>query len=205
MEEHIYTEKLQSSLTTFLFVDLALIFLVLFGWRVTTVGWKFTPGLFLFLGVFFLFYVFNYRTLRIQISEEALVLKFGLVRWRTELVNIHDCAPDDPPLWIKYGGAGVHFAMVHGIYRAFFNFLEGPRILVTFKENQGPVKALSFSTRQPDQIQELLGRRISESLNPNFFCPPIFWTSLSLDWRRSTRMDGRSIRLLLQERPRSAA
>ena len=55
MEEHIYTEKLQSSLTTFLFVDLALIFLVLFGWRVTTVGWKFTPGLLLFLGVFFLF------------------------------------------------------------------------------------------------------------------------------------------------------
>jgi hypothetical protein len=161
MNEPIYTEKLQSSLTTFLFVDLALVFLLLFGWRVTTVGWKFTPGLFLFLGVFFLFYVFNYRILRIQISEESLDLEFGLVRWRTELINIQDCAPDDPPLWIKYGGAGVHFAMVQGLYRAFFNFLEGPRILVTFKEKQGLVQALSFSTRQPDQILELLRGRIS--------------------------------------------
>lgn len=161
MQERIYSEKLQSSLTTFLFVDLALIFLVLFGWRVTTVGWKFTPGLFLFLGVFFLFYVFNYRILRIQISEEALILRFGLVRWKTELGNIQDCALDDPPLWIKYGGAGVHFAMVQGLYRAFFNFLEGPRILVTFKEKQGPVQALSFSTRQPDQILEVLRGRIS--------------------------------------------
>lgn len=161
MEKHIYTEKLRSSITTFLFVDLALIFLLLFGWRVTTVGWKFAPGLFLFLGVFFLFYVFNYRTLRIQISEEALVLKFGLVRWRTSLANIRECALDDPPLWIKYGGAGVHFAMVQGLYRAFFNFLEGPRILVIFKEKQGLVQALSFSTRQPDQVLALLEGRIS--------------------------------------------
>lgn len=161
MNEPIYSEKLQSNLTTFLFVDLALVSLLLFGWRVTTVGWKFTPGLFLFLGVFFLFYVFNYRTLRIQISEESLILKFGLVRWRTEMVNIQDCAPDDPPPWIKYGGAGVHFALVQGLYRAFFNFLEGPRILVTFKEKQGLVQALSFSTRQPDQILELLRGRIS--------------------------------------------
>ena len=161
MDESIYTEKLQSNLTTGLFVVLALVFLALFGWRVTTVGWKFTPVLFLFLGVFFLFYVFNYRTLQIQVSQEVLSLKFGLVRWRTELKNIQEFNLDDPPLWIKYGGAGVHFAMVMGIYRAFFNFLEGPRILISFKEKQGPVQALSFSTRQPELILELLERWIS--------------------------------------------
>ncbi len=161
MEEPIYIEKLQSNLTTGLFIALAVIFLALFGWRVTSVGWKFTPGLFLFLCIFFLFYIFNYRTLQIKITEESLVLKFGLVRWRTELENLQECRLDDPPLWIKYGGAGVHFAMVEGIYRAFFNFLEGPRVLVIFNERQGPVQALSFSTRQPDQVLELLNRRIS--------------------------------------------
>jgi hypothetical protein len=160
MDEPIYTEKLQSNLTTGLFVLLALVFLALFGWRFTSVGWKFTPGLFLFLGVFFLFYVFNYRTLRIQISAKALILRFGLVRWETELENIQVFSQDDPPLWIKYGGAGVHFAMVKGIYKAFYNFLEGPRVVVTFKEKQGPVQALSFSTHQPDQVLEILEKRI---------------------------------------------
>lgn len=161
MNETLYFEKLQSNITTALFAILALIFLALFGWRFTSVGWKFTPGLFLFLGVFFLFYFFNYRTLRIEISGETLALRFGLVRWRTALSNIQEYRLDDPPLWIKYGGAGVHFSMVEGLYRAFFNFLEGPRVIVIFKEKQGPVQALSFSTYQPDQVLDFLGKRIS--------------------------------------------
>ena len=162
MDELIYHEKMRSNLTTGLYVFLALVFLTLFAWRVSSVGWKFTPLFFLFLSVFFWFYVFNYRTLQIHISEKELVLKFGLIRWRTELKNIQDCCRDNLPLWIKYGGAGVHFALVRGMYRAFFNFLEGPRMLITFKNKQGPVQALSFSTYQPDRILDLIGRRISE-------------------------------------------
>jgi hypothetical protein len=160
MDEVIYHEELRSNLTTALFVVLAAIFLVLFGWRFTRVGWKFLPGLFLFLGALFLFYVVNYRTLRIELTDEALILKFGLVRWRTEFSNIHSFHLDDPPPWIKYGGAGVHFAQVHGLYRGFFNFLEGPRVLVIFKEKQGRVQALSFSTHHPEKILEILEGRI---------------------------------------------
>ncbi len=159
MLEPIYAEKLQSNLTTGLFAILASVFMALFGWRVSVVAWKFSPVLFLFLSVLFLFYVFNYRTLQIQVSEQTLTLKFGLVRWQTDMENIQSCVLDDPPLWIKYGGAGVHFAQVGGLYRAFFNFLEGPRILVTFKEKQGLVQALSFSTYQPDKLLELIERR----------------------------------------------
>jgi hypothetical protein len=161
MDEPLYYERLQSNLTTGLFLFLTLVFLALFGWRVSNVGWRFTPGLFLFLGLIFLFYVFNYRTLQIKIFEGELVLKFGLVRWKVELINVHSCELDDLPWWIKYGGAGVHFAMVEGIYRAFFNFLEGPRILIIFKQKQGLVKGISFSTRQPDQVLNLLNRRVS--------------------------------------------
>jgi len=160
MEGLIYSEKVRSNLTTALFVDLVLIFLVLFSWRYGVVGWRFTPRLFLFLVFFFLFYTFNYRTLKIHITENDLVLRFGLVRWRTALSNIQSCAVDDSPWWIKYGGAGVHFASVRGIYRAYFNFLEGPRILITFKEKQGLVQALVFSTGQPVEILELLKNRI---------------------------------------------
>ena len=159
MDDLTYSEKLTSSLTTFLFIDLALIFLLLFGWRLTVVGWKFGTGLFLFLGLFFLFYIFNYRVLKIRITREDLILRFGVVRWRTPLDNIQEAALDESPWWIKYGGAGVHFALVEGIYRAYYNFLEGPRIAVVFKEKQGPVQGLVFSTYRPEQVLELLQER----------------------------------------------
>lgn len=161
MEEAFYSEKIRSFWTSALFALFSLAFLILFAWRYSAVGWKFTPGLFLFLGIFFLFYLINYRTLTIRITRQALRLQFGLVGWTTKLENIRSCQDDDPPLWIKYGGAGVHFAMVEGEYRAFFNFLEYPRVKVTFQDKQGWVEALSFSTRQPDQILELLRQRSS--------------------------------------------
>jgi hypothetical protein len=161
MREPIYAEVLRSNITTWLFAGLALLFLTLFGWRVRVVGWKFVPGLFLFLGLFFVFYVINYRTLRIAIYDDTLQLTFGLVRWRIALENIQSCVQYDPPWWIKYGGAGVHFAQVQGVYQAFFNFLEGPRVLVMFKEKQGLVQALCFSTWKPDRVGELLGGKIT--------------------------------------------
>jgi hypothetical protein len=159
MNKPLYTEQVQSKITSGLFTGLTILFLALFAWRWSRVGWKFLPGLFLFLGLFFLFYVFNYQTLRITLNEDILLLQYGLVRWRTELKNIRSCDLDDPPWWIKYGGAGVHFAQVDGLYRAFFNILEGPRVLVIFKQKQGLVSALSFSTSNPDQILALLERR----------------------------------------------
>ncbi len=159
MEERIYYEELRSSGTSALFAAMTLIFLALFAYRYSTAGWNFGSGLFLFLGVFFLFYLINYRTLKIVITNQALKLKFGLVSWTAERDNIHSCQQDQLPLWIKYGGAGVHLAMVEGEYRAFFNFLEYPRVKVTFQTKRGWVEALSFSTRQPDRILELLGKR----------------------------------------------
>ena len=159
MEEQLYSEEIRSNWTTALFAGFAVIFLVLFAWRFSAVSWKFTPGLFLFLGIFFLFYVFNYRTLRIKIYRKALKLRFGVVGWTTDLENIQSCQLDDPPLWIKYGGAGVHFAMVEGQYRAFFNFLQYPRVKVTFRKKQGWVEALSFTTCQPERVLELLQTR----------------------------------------------
>ena len=159
MEERIYYEEIRSSGTSALFAVMAVIFLALFAYRLTTIGWNFGSGLFLFLGVFFLFYFINYRTLKIVITNQTLKLEFGLVGWTIALDNIRSCQEDDPPLWIKYGGAGVHFAMVGGEYRAFFNFLEYPRVKVTFQTKRGWVEALSFSTRQPDRILELLGER----------------------------------------------
>lgn len=161
MEEVIYREDVRSIKTEQLFILLALAFFALGLWRFSAVGFKFVPGLFIILGMFFAFYIVNYRVLKITITDQGLRLKFGLISWNTDFENIKECLLDDAPEIIKYGGAGVHFAFVQGEYRAFYNFLEYPRILVRFELKQGWVKALVFSTRNPETIIELLQERMT--------------------------------------------
>jgi hypothetical protein len=114
------------------------------------------------MALVFLFYVLNYRLLKIYITEEYLSLRFGIVGWKTPLANIKQVSQDDSPWWIKYGGAGVHFAFVNKHYRAFYNFLEFPRLLVTFHQKQGLVQALVFTSRDPDRILEILSERLEQ-------------------------------------------
>ncbi len=161
MADQIYQEKIQSPLTTLLFTLLALVFSALFTWRVTVVGFRAFPIVCLVLTLFFFYSGLNYQTLRITITEEAVLLKFGLIRWRTRLENIQTCKMDDSPNLIKYGGAGVHFAFVKGEYRAFYNFLEYPRIRITFHHKQGLVQGVVFTTRQPEQVIEIINSRIA--------------------------------------------
>jgi hypothetical protein len=63
---------------------------------------------------------------------------------------------DDPPPIKKYGGAGIHFMFVDGRYRASFNFLEYPRVVIALRGKR-KVQDISFSTRQPDEIIRLIG------------------------------------------------
>ena len=157
-----YFEELRSTRTSLLFQGLMILFLGLFAWRVEVAGFQAGPIIFLSLAIFFAFYVLNYRTLKIRIDAETIHLQFGIVPWRTKLDNVASCGLDDSSVLIKYGGAGVHFAFTRGKYRAFYNFLEGPRILVSFHQRQGWVQELVFSTRNPDQVLDLIQERISK-------------------------------------------
>ena len=161
MSKLLYSEKIRSNKTSLLFGILALIFFALFAWRYSVVGLRFVPGLYAFFGLFFCVYFINYRGLHITITDQTLQLKFGVIGWRTDIKNIAHSISYDPPFWIKYGGAGVHFATVDGEYMAFYNFLEYPRILIKFHQKQGIVQALVFTTREPDRILEILGKRSS--------------------------------------------
>ncbi len=156
MNGMLYQERIQSRWTTLLFILLAAIFLGLASWRYSAVGIRFIPGLFLFLGLVFIFYVFNYRVLEISISDQLLKLRFGLVRWQINMENIREAELDDSPALIRYGGAGVHFAFARGEYRAFYNFLEFSRINLRFKKKVGPVQGLVITTRQPEQLLKII-------------------------------------------------
>lgn len=160
MAEILYREKVRSWKTSLLFLILTLIFFSWFLWRVNEVGFLALPIVCLCMALVFLFYVFNYWALQITITEENLQLKFGVVGWKTALSNIKQADWDNSPPLIKYGGAGVHFAYVNRRYRAYYNFLEHPRLVITFHDKQGLVQELVFTTRQPEQVLEILQERV---------------------------------------------
>jgi hypothetical protein len=166
-ENLLYDERLSSAWTTALFVFLAAVFLGLFIWRTADTSLNLLAGVFLFLFLFFLFYVFNFHTLVIRITSESLRLKFGLFSWKVPLENIESCALDEIPAGMRYGGAGVHLMFIRRRYRASFNFLEFPRVVIAFKQKVGPVRDISFSTRKPEEILKLLDETTSKKQETN--------------------------------------
>lgn len=164
----IYHEKISSNKTEALFVALTLLFLAFTFWRVDSRGWD---TLAITLAVFcaiFLFYSLNYRTLVIHLTPEKLKLKFGIFTWTVPVDNIEDCQLDELPTIMKYGGAGIHFMMIRDRYRASFNFLEYPRVVIAFKRKMGLVWDISFSTRKPEDVLRLIRE---ETLRPGMSPP----------------------------------
>jgi hypothetical protein len=151
----VYEEKLTSNRTEVLFIALMILFLLLFAWRVLITGFGVLAIVFFCVFIFFLFYSFNYRTLTIRLIPETLILKFGIFTWTIPFENIEKFYLDTTSMW-RIGGAGIHFTLLQGKYRAMFNFLEYPRLVVTLKKKKGPVREIAFSTKQPDEIIRIL-------------------------------------------------
>lgn len=153
----IYIEKVSSKRTEFLFIALTLLFSLLFIWRVAARNIDFLARIFLFFFVFFLFYSLNYRTLVVHLTSEFLRLSFGIFAWTIPLNNIDTIQPDDDlPILMKYGGAGIHFMFIRKRYRASFNFLEHSRVVIGLKRKTGLIRDISFSTRQSNEVIQLI-------------------------------------------------
>jgi hypothetical protein len=103
----------------------------------------------------------NFRTLIIRLSSEFLKLKFGIFTWTIPLYNVEKCNIDYLPPLMRFGGAGIHFMYIRRRYRASFNFLEHPRVVIALKNKVGPVQDISFSTRQPEEIIGLIRDSLS--------------------------------------------
>ncbi len=151
----LYAERVTSRRTEALFLLLTLAFLLLFAWRMTARGVDALGILLLFGCAIFLFYSVNYSSLIIRLSDEDLSLKFGLFAWTIPLRNIEDCYPDETSLW-RIGGAGIHFTFLGGRYRAMFNFLEHPRLVIALARKRGPVRDIAFSTSRPEELRSLI-------------------------------------------------
>lgn len=151
-ENTLYHERISSNKTEALFLALMVFSLLLFAWRFAASGMDMLAAGMLVFSAIFLFYSLNYRTLTIYLTPDALHLTFGIFTWRVPLDNIAECRLDEIPPFMRIGGAGIHFMMIRKRYRASFNFLEFPRVVVALKRKAGLVQDISFSTRQPDKV-----------------------------------------------------
>jgi hypothetical protein len=160
-DDLIYNERVSSTRTEGLFLGLTSFFLLLFIWRVTAYSLDILAAVFFFFSVFFLFYSLNYKTLIIRLTQEALKLTFGIFTWTVPIENIEECRHDKIPILMQVGGAGIHFMIIQKRYRASFNFLEHPRVVIELKRKVGLVRDISFSTRRPDEIIQLVQEVVS--------------------------------------------
>lgn len=159
-EGQIYRERVTSSRTEALFLTLTLLFFCFLIWRLFASGPDLFAVAFFCFFAFFFFYSVNFRTLIICLTPESLTLTFGVFKWRVPWENVAECRLDEIPLLLKYGGAGIHFMSVRKRYRASFNFLEYPRIVIAFREKVGPVRDISFSTRRPEDVLRLIQEQV---------------------------------------------
>jgi hypothetical protein len=150
-----YFEELSSRGTEALFLCLTVLFLASFGWRMSAVGFDGFGAVFLCLALFFLFYSLNYRKLVIRLTPHSVQLTFGLFGWRIPLQDIEGVRMDDVSIW-RIGGAGIHFTSIRRRYRAMFNFLEHPRVVLELKRRKGPVRDIVFSTKRPEEVMRFI-------------------------------------------------
>ncbi|MFN2172674.1 MAG: hypothetical protein ACK2UF_14705 [Candidatus Promineifilaceae bacterium] len=160
-ENLLYAERITSKRTGILFVALLLLFFMLLIWQVTARGLDIFAAVLLCLCAFFFFCALNYQRLTIRLTTKSLKLTFGIFTWTVPLDNIEACCLDEIPVLMRFGGAGVHFMLIRRRYRASFNFLEYPRVVIALKRKVGPVRDISFSTRHPDELLRYIQEAIA--------------------------------------------
>jgi len=86
---------------------------------------------------------------------------FGIFTRVVPLDNVAEFRLDDLPPLTRLGGARIHFMIVRKRYRASFNSLEDPRIVIPLKRRKGLVRDVSFSTRRPDEVLQRLRETVA--------------------------------------------
>ena len=159
----IYEERVTSTWTEALFSFFTILFLSLLIWWMGTGNQDAISIAFLCLFIFFLFYALNYRVLIIRITSSYLKLRFGIFTWTVPLDNVAEFQLDHLPVFMWYGGAGIHYMLIRGRYRASFNFLEHPRVVIALHKKAGLVQDVSFSTRRPNEVLQSIQEAIAKS------------------------------------------
>ncbi len=107
------------------------------------------PWFFPAMFILFLALTINFAWLTIRITDERIVVGYGVMRERMGWQDIEDCYHDEASaFW--YGGWGIRMGWHKGRFRLVYNVIGGPRVVLLRRNNRFP--ELVFSTNHPEAV-----------------------------------------------------
>jgi len=146
----IYQEQLFSKWITLLVSGVALMVL----WRLLEQlqlrssggGPAWLLGLMLIL---FMLIAINFAWLTIRITDEEVVIAYGVIRHRIRWEDIDDCYVDEASAtW--YGGYGIRLGWYKGRRRLIYSTIGDPRVVLFIRNSSTP--EFVFSTQNPQEV-----------------------------------------------------
>jgi hypothetical protein len=160
-----YQERLFSRWSTLIFAGVisVLLGLALYQWIVGPIGSRpMESRYFAVMALLSLGMMLDFAWLTIRITQDGVIVGYGLVRRRVHWNDIEDCHADQASV-VRYGGWGIRLGWYRGRRRLVYNIIGAPRVVLLTRNRLFP--EFVFSTRVPETvvsvIREQLERRRS--------------------------------------------
>ena len=106
------------------------------------------------------FLIANFRVLVIRITGQSVTVAYGLIK-RTILWDDIEAGFADDSSWLGYGGWGARIARIEGRWRLAFNVIGASGVVLRLRK--GRVREFMFSTKNPQQVLDIINRQIGAS------------------------------------------
>lgn len=154
-EEKIFQKGLTTLLTVITFIFLVLsIYLAFF----ESLGNQVLIVIFFAMFLLFVFVTITFNTLDIKITSEFIRVSYGIIKRQISWERVEDCYLDEASV-IRYGGWGIRIGKFREKWRLVYNVVGSPRVVLLLKE--GRFREFVFSTKNPDEVIELVKERIN--------------------------------------------
>jgi len=114
--------------------------------------------LYIFMDLFFIIMLLNFRKMRITIDQETLMVSFGLIKKNIKLVDIQACEAINATLGV-FTGMGIRYGGDGSL--AYL-----PRLGAAIKLELTTGRPFVFSTNNREQVLEILNQYCKEPVNP---------------------------------------
>ena len=99
--------------------------------------------------ILFILIAINFAWLTIRITDEEVVIAYGVIRNRIRWEQIDDCYVDEASaMW--HGGYGIRLGWYKGKRRLIYNTMGDPRVVLLTRNSSTP--EFVFSTAQPEDL-----------------------------------------------------
>jgi len=111
-------------------------------------------GIMVSVSIFLIFMYNNFRTLRVSVSSDKVIVRFGVITQSVRLDNI-EYIETRKPAWYWYGGLGIRFGWDWST-----GFIQNYKRGVRVTPKQG--RRLYFSTNNPDAVVNIVNDLIQK-------------------------------------------